>query len=54
MEIKHIYAHKGHKGNERADELAKLGARVRYDEMVKLMPKGWERKAKENYWTNRK
>ena len=46
-------AHEGNAGNERADKLAKLGAKLRFDVMVKDSPTNWNERAKNLYWENR-
>ena len=43
----------GNKGNERADELVKLGAKLRHDIMVGETSDNWVVRAKELYWRNR-
>ena len=46
--------HAGNKGNERADELVKLGSKLRYDIMSNKLSKDWMKRAKELYWRNRR
>ena len=46
-------AHEGNADNERADKLAKLGAKLRFDVMVKDSPTNWNERAKNLYWENR-
>ena len=40
-------------GNERADKLAGMGSRLRFDTMVRSKPRGWFRNMVEKYWSNR-
>ena len=54
LEILHVRAHAGNKGNERADELAKLGSKLRHDIMANKSSEDWMKRAKELYWRNRK
>ena len=54
LEILHVRGHKGNKGNERADKLAKLGSKLRHDIMIEKLSVGWMERAKELYWRNRK
>ena len=54
VEVRHVRAHEGNAGNERADKLAKLGAKVRFDMMVKGSPTNWNERAKKLYWGNRR
>ena len=51
--FEHVRAHRGVAGNERADELAGMGSKLRHDLLVKSQPKGWFRKTVECYWSNR-
>ena len=53
LTILHVRGHVGNKGNERADELAKLGAKLRHDIMVGETSDNWVVRAKELYWRNR-
>ena len=53
VEVHHVKAHNGEKGNERADKLAGLGAKLRHDLMVKSQPRGWFRNMVERYASNR-
>ena len=56
VEIFHIKAHAGHAnthGNERADALAKRGAKLRFD-LMQLQSPGWFNAALAKYWQNRK
>ena len=49
----HVRGHAGNKGNERADELAKLGSKLRHEIMSGELSEGWMERAKELYWKNR-
>ena len=53
VEVLHVRAHTGINGNERADKLAKLGAKLRFDVMVKDSPTNWNERTKNLYWENR-
>ena len=53
VEILHVKAHAGQRGNERADKLAKEGAKLRFDLMNKSQPEGWFQRALKCYWDNR-
>ena len=52
--VQYVRAHKGTVGNERADSLAKLGAKLRFKLMVEQGPKDWFKHTLEEYWANRK
>ena len=54
MTVTHVRAHVGVFGNERADELAKAGADLRYKLMVQQTPAGWFQDALSDYWMNRR
>lgn len=54
VEMMHVRAHTGTKGNERADALAKRGAKLRFDLMQAETPDGWFKSALERYWQNRR
>ena len=53
LEVVHVKAHSGIKGNERADELAARGSRLRHNLMVQSQPAGWFRGMVERYYRNR-
>ena len=53
LEWVHVKAHSGIKGNERADELAAKGSRLRHNLMVQSQPAGWFRGMVERYYGNR-
>ena len=52
--MQYVRAHKGTVGNERADSLAKLGVKLRFELKVEQGPKDWFKHALEEYWANRK
>ena len=54
VEVKHVKAHDGDHGNERADALAKEGSKLRFDLMNLAAPDGWFTEALARYWGNRK
>ena len=54
VEILHVKAHAGTDGNERADELAKSGAKLRFELMEKAAPTDWFQDSLYRYWGNRK
>ena len=53
MEVTHVKAHEGQVGNEKADVLAKKGAKLRHKLMLKSMTANWFRFVIEKYWDNR-
>ena len=53
LEIRHVRAHTGNVGNEKADELAKKGSKLRHELMVDSAKEGWFEWALETYWKNR-
>ena len=53
VEVHHVRAHEGNAGNERADKLAKMGAKLRHEVMADQMPTNWAQRAKQLYWENR-
>ena len=53
MKIVHVKARSGIEGNERADKLAGMRSRLRFDAMVRSKPRGWFRNMVEKYWSNR-
>ena len=53
MVIRHVKAHNGTHGNERADNLAKEGAELRFKLMELAAPHDWFRRSVERYWENR-
>ena len=52
--ISHVKAHEGTEGNERADELSKKGAELRFDLMKRQLGSDWFNNALGDYWSNRK
>ena len=54
VEVLHVRAHEGNAGNERADKLAKMGAKLRHEVMADQMPTNWAQRAKQQYWENRR
>ena len=54
VEVKHVQAHAGKHGNERADTLAKEGSKLRFDLMNLAALDGWFTEALTRYWGNRK
>ena len=55
VEILHVRGHDGVAGNERADKLAKEGAKLRFDLMEKAAREpDWFQRALHIYWGNRK
>ena len=50
MEVVHVRAHAGNKGNEKADELAKKGAKLRAELMLNAGGEGWFKRTVERYW----
>ena len=48
--VRHVKAHDGNHGNERADNLAAEGAKLRFELMELAAPKDWYRKSLERYW----
>ena len=54
VEVHHVKAHNGEKGNERADKLAKEGSQLRFKLMELAAPWGWFQRALGEYWGNRK
>ena len=54
VEMMHVRAHAGTKGNERADALAKRGSKLRFDLMELETPDGWFTASLERYWQNRR
>ena len=54
VEVHHVKAHNGEKGNERADKLAKEGSQLRFKLMELAAPWGWFQRVLGEYWGNRK
>ena len=54
MKVTHVKAHVGVWGNERADELAKMGAELRYKLTEAQTSPGWFQDALSDYWMNRR
>ena len=54
VQVLHVRAHSGNKGNELADGLAKKGSRLRHELMVGANPVGWFKNTIERYWKIRK
>ena len=50
--VRHVEAHKGDVGNERADVLVKMGSELRHKTMVEGEPVGWIEEVREKYWEN--
>ena len=51
--VRHVKAHNGTHGNERADKLTKEGAKLRFKLMELAAPHDWFRRSVEEYWANR-
>ena len=50
VEVIHVRAHAGNKGNEKADELAKKGAKLRAELMLNAGGEGWLARTVKRYW----
>ena len=50
VEVRHVRAHAGDVGNEKADELAKKGAKLRGDLMRNEGGEGWFERTVKRYW----
>ena len=50
MEVIHVGAHAGNKGNEKADELVKKGAKIRDELMLNEGGEGWLARTVKRYW----
>ena len=55
VEVIHVKAHDGEADNERADDLAKLGAKLRFELMRdQANSPNWFKKSLKLYWNNRR
>ena len=54
VSVRHVKAHTGTVGNERADALAKLGVELRFKLMEEQGSRDWFQNALTDYWGNRK
>ena len=50
VEVIHVRAHADNKGNEKADELAKKGAKLRAELMLNAGGEGWLARTVKRYW----
>ena len=51
VEVIHVRAHAGNKGNEKADELVKKGVKfIRAELMLNAGGEGWFKRTVERYW----